>query len=312
MTDAMAEVPRIVVLGDLMTDVVALASGPMARGSDTRARVWVRGGGSAANTAAWLAATGVAVAYVGRVGDDLLGRAAVAELRDLGVDVHAELDPARATGACVVVVTPDGERSMFPDAGANAGLAPEHLPAQLFVAGHHLHLSGYALLTEGSRAAALAALDLARTAGMTVSVDPASVNPLRMVGVEQVLRWLDGVDLLLANEDEACLLAGVADPLAAGRTLTERFPEVVVKLGGDGAAWCGRDAGTPVVVPAVPVDVVDTTGAGDAFAAGFLPADLAGAAPADALAAGCAIAARVVAQAGARPPTPTALLAQTP
>jgi ribokinase len=308
----MAEVPRIVVLGDLMTDVVALASGPMARGSDTRARVRVRGGGSAANTAAWLAAARVPVAYVGRAGDDLLGRAAVAELRHLGVDVHVALDPARPTGACVVVVTPDGERSMFPDAGANAGLAPEHLPAQLFAAGHHLHLSGYALLTEGSRAAALAALDLARAAGMTVSVDPASVNPLRTVGVEQVLGWLDGVDLLLANEDEACLLAGLADPLAAGRALTERFPEVVVKLGGDGAAWCGRDAGAPVVVPAVRVDVVDTTGAGDAFAAGFLPADLAGDAPADALAAGCAVAARVVAQAGARPPTPTALLAQTP
>jgi ribokinase len=304
--------PRIVVLGDLMTDVVALASGPMSRGSDTRARVRFGGGGSAANTAAWLAATGVPGAFVGRAGDDLLGRAAVAELRDLGVDVHVGLDPKRTTGACVVVVTPDGERSMFPDAGANAGLAPEHLPAQLFVAGHHLHLSGYALLTEGSRAAALAALDLARTAGMTISVDPASVNPLRAVGVERVMAWLDGVDLLLANEDEACLLAGLADPLAAGRALTQRFPEVVVKLGGDGAAWCGRDAGAPVVVPAVPVDVVDTTGAGDAFAAGFLPADLAGAAPADALTSGCAIAARVVARAGARPPTPTALLAQTP
>ncbi len=308
----MADAQRIVVVGDLMTDVVALASGPMTRGSDTRARVRFGGGGSAANTASWLATTGVPVTFVGRAGDDLLGRAAVAELQALGVHLRVALDPDRPTGACVVVVTPDGERSMFPDAGANAGLSPQDLPADLFVAGHHLHLSGYSLLTEGSRTAALAALARARNAEMTVSVDPASVGPLRAVGVDQVLGWLDGVDLLLANEDEACLLAGLPDPLAAGRALTERFPEVVVKLGADGAAWCGRDAGAPVVVPAVPVDVVDTTGAGDAFAAGFLPADLAGATPAEALAAGCAVAARVVVQPGARPPTPTALLAQTP
>ena len=290
---------RVVAVGDLMTDVVALASVPLAAGSDTRSRVRISGGGSAANTAAWLAASGAEVSYVGRAGDDLLGHAAVQLLAAGGVDVRVAYDRERPTGTCVVVATPDGVRSMFPDAGANAGLSTDDLPADLFVAGHHLHLSGYALLTEGSRPAALAALARARSATMTVSVDPASVGPLRAVGVERVLGWLEGADLLLANEDEACLLTGRADPVEAGTALAGRFAQVVVKLGAGGAAWFGGDAA--VRVPAVPAEVVDTTGAGDCFAAGFLPPWLAGAAPLAALTAGCALAARVVTRPGARP-----------
>ena len=129
---------RFVSVGDLMTDVVALASVPLARGSDTRSSVLVSGGGAAANTAAWLAATAEAVSYVGRAGDDLLGHAAVRALADTGVDVRVRFDAVRPTGACVVVATPDGVRSMFPDAGANAGLAVDDLPPDLFVIGYGL------------------------------------------------------------------------------------------------------------------------------------------------------------------------------
>src|SRR5207237_559327 len=145
---------RVVCVGDLMTDVVAHASAPLADGSDTRARVRVLGGGAAANTAAWLAAQGHPAAYVGRVGDDPMGRAA-----------------------------------------------------------------------------ARAALERASSAGLTVSVDPASAAPLRAVGPSEVLGWLDGVRLLLPNQEEACLLAGVDDPLRAGALLAARFSEVVVTLG---------------------------------------------------------------------------------
>ena len=294
---------RVVSVGDLMTDVVALAEVPTAAGSDTRSTVRLGGGGAAANTAAWLAATGHPVTYVGRVGDDLLGRSALAELRDLGVDVRAVLDPLARTGVCVVVVAADGRRTMFPDAGANAALSAADIPADLLGSGRtvHLHLSGYALLNEGSRPAALAALELARSAGHSVSVDPASVGPIRTVGRPAMLGWMDGVSLLLANDDEACLLADDTDPLAAGAALARRFGQVVVKLGPDGAAWFGPD-GARARVPAARVAVLDTTGAGDSFAAGFLPPWLAGSDPADALAAGCALAARVVVEAGARPP----------
>jgi sugar/nucleoside kinase (ribokinase family) len=303
-------VTRVVALGDLMTDVVALASGPVAAGSDTRSRVRVTGGGSAANTAAWLAATGHPVTYVGRVGADAFGQAAVDELVATGVDVLVARDPDRPTGVCVVVVTPDGERSMFPDAGANAGLADEDLPDRLLAAPAHLHLSGYSLLTEGSRPAARHALARARSAGLTISVDPSSVGPMSVVGPAQVLGWIAGTDLLLANDDEALLLAGGGtDPVAAAVALTASFGEVVVKLGPDGAAWA-RAGADPIRVPAVDVTAaggaLDTTGAGDCFAAGFLPAWLAGAGPREALEAGCALAARVVTQIGARPPAPPA------
>jgi ribokinase len=254
----------LVVLGDLMVDIVARVGGPLARGGDTPAEVSVRGGGSAANVAAWAAALGTPVALVCNVGDDERGRAAVAELRAARVQVHARVDPQRPTGTCLVVVEPDGERTMLSDAGANDAPLPEIPP------GDHLHVVGYALVRDGPRASALAAIEQARRAGTTVSVDP---SPMVRPGA------IPPVDLLLPNEREAELLTG----------------EMAVKLGAAGARW------GDVHVPAEPVDVVDTTGAGDAFAAGLLTARMHGADRAAALRAGCAAAARAVAQVGARP-----------
>jgi len=298
------EPPLIVSLGDLMTDVVAITEEPTADGSDTRSLVRVEDGGAAANTAAWLAATGHRTAYVGRVGDDLLGRAALTRLAHDGVVVRAAVDATAPTGTCVVVVARDGTRSMYPDAGANAHLSVDDVPLDLVTgaAPLHLHVSGYALLNHDARPAALAAMAAARRSGHSVSVDPASAGPIASVGTAVVLGWLAGTDLVLANQDEACLLTGAADPTTAGAGLAaELGVEVVVKLGPAGAAWFRRGA-EPVRVPPEPAVVVDTTGAGDAFAAGFLPTWLAGGDPADALRAGCRLAARVVARVGARPP----------
>jgi ribokinase len=298
----MSGAPPIVVVGDLMVDVVAAAAAPLAHASDTDARVRWTGGGAAANVAAWLAAAGVPVALVSRVGDDLAGRGAVDELRAAGVDARVAVDAEHATGTCVVVIGADGERTMLPDRGANLALAPDDVPADLFAAGGHLHLSGYVLLHAGPRAAGLAALDHAREAGMTISVDPASAAPLRAAGVERVLAWVDGVDTLLPNADEAAALTGEEDAERAARALVERarVREVVVTLGAGGALWSD---GTRVVREPAPdgLAVVDTTGAGDAFAAGWLAARRAGAAPAEALSAACAAGARAVTHAGARP-----------
>jgi sugar/nucleoside kinase (ribokinase family) len=292
----------VVAVGDLMVDVVAAAAAPLAHASDTEARVRWTGGGAAANVVAWLAEQGVGVALVARAGDDVAGRGAVAELREAGVDVHVGVDGARATGTCVVVIGADGERTMLPDRGANLALAPDDLPAQLFTRGNHLHLSGYVLLHDGPRAAGLVALDHAREAKMTISIDPASAAPLRAAGVERVLEWIAGADTLLPNLDEARVLTGEDDPEAAARALAARAHarEVVVTLGPGGALWTD---GTAVVrVPAPPVaDVVDTTGAGDAFAAGWLAARARGADPTTALTVACALGARAVSRAGARP-----------
>jgi ribokinase len=285
---------RIVVVGDVMTDVVASLSGPVAAGSDTPARVVQRGGGAGANVAVWLARAGATVTLIGRIGDDHAGRAAAEGLRAEGVDAQLAVDPARPTGTCVVLVEPGGERSMLPDAGANSGLEAVELPGDAA----HLHLAGYGLLHPGSRPAARALLATARTAGVAVSVDPSSAAPLQRTGPQAFLEWVAGVDLLVPNRDEAATLTGMSDPKAAARALTAQAREVVVKLGPQGALW--TDGETQLRAPAVNVLVTDTTGAGDAFAAGLLAARLTGADPADALGAGCALAAEAVAREGGR------------
>jgi ribokinase len=286
---------HVVVLGDVMVDVVTRLSGPVAPGSDSPARIAFDGGGQAANTAAWLALAGAPVTLVARVGEDAPGRAAVAELEALGVGARVAVDGGRPTGTCVVVVAADGERTMFPDAGANGALAPEDLPGDLLAAGSHLHVSGYAVLRDGSREAALSAIERAGSAGMSVSLDPSSAA-LLSEGLERLGR---GIGLLVPNALEAAALTGRHDPVAAARSLAESFPEVVVTLGEEGALW--TDGSELVRVAAEPAEVVDTTGAGDAFAAGLLAARLRGAGASEALSAGCALAARAVATSGARP-----------
>jgi ribokinase len=285
---------RVVVVGDVMTDVVASLSGPVAHGSDTPARVVQRGGGAGANVAAWLARAGASVTLIGRVGDDAAGREILEGLRAEGVDTRLATDPARPTGTCVVLVEPGGERSMLPDPGANAGLEAVPLPEDAT----HLHLAGYALLHPGSRPAARALLADAAARGLTISVDPSSAAPLARAGAAAFFDWIQGVQLLLPNRDEAAVLTSVPDPRGAARALTAHAGEVVVKLGAQGALW--TDGGEQLRAPAVDVQVVDTTGAGDAFAAGLLAARRGGAAPPEALAAGCALAAEAVARNGAR------------
>src|SRR6202045_2961189 len=178
---------RVVVVGDLMTDAVARARYPLARASDTPAVVTMHGGGSGANVASWLAVEGAEVAFVGRRGADITGRNRDMELMGYGVDARLVMAPERPTGTCVVMVTHKGDHTMLSDPGANAALSPDDLPHDLFSPGTHLHMSGYTLLNEGSRPAALAAFQLASRAGMTVSVDGASAAPLERIGAEPFL-----------------------------------------------------------------------------------------------------------------------------
>ncbi|MFG1942605.1 carbohydrate kinase family protein [Nonomuraea sp. NPDC048826] len=292
---------RVVVVGDLMTDAVARARYALARASDTPAVVTMHGGGSGANIASWLAVEGAEVAFIGRRGADITGRNRDMELMGYGVDARLVMDPERPTGTCVVLVTHKGERTMLSDPGANAALAPEDLPRDLF-GGGHLHLSGYTLINEGSRDAGLAALDMARRSGMSISVDCASAAPLERTGAEPFLEWTSGAKLLLANVDQAKVLTGRDEPEAAAKVLTAWFPEVVIKMNSEGALWFGNGRPEPVRAAAEPVDrIVDGTGAGDAFCAGFLPAWLSGKPPAESLSAGCSLASKAIVHLGARP-----------
>jgi ribokinase len=289
-------VSRIVVLGDVMVDVVTRLSAPLAPGSDAPAVIRFHGGGSAANTAAWLARAGAEPVLVGRVGDDGRGRGASEDLRAAGVDAQLAVDPELPTGTCIVLVGPDGERTMAPDAGANDALRESDLADDLLASADHLHVAGYALLRSGSRPAARAAIARAVERGMTVSVDPSSAALLS----PSFLDHASGAGLLLPNADEAWMLSGERDPEQAGRALANRFQEVVVTLGADGALW--TDGSASVRADAVPVEhAVDSTGAGDAFAAGLLAARLAGAAPEEALAAAGRLAAEAVTKPGGRP-----------
>ncbi|TMR95180.1 carbohydrate kinase family protein [Nonomuraea basaltis] len=294
---------RVVVVGDLMTDAVARARYALARASDTPAIVTMHGGGSGANIASWLAVEGAEVAFIGRRGADITGRNRDMELMGYGVDARLVMDPERPTGTCVVLVTHKGERTMLSDPGANAALSPEDLPRDLFHSGAHLHLSGYTLINEGSRDAGLAALDMARRGGMSISVDCASSAPLERTGAEPFLEWTNGAKLLFANIDQAKVLTGRDDAEAAAKVLTAWFPQVVIKMTAEGALWFSNGRPDPVHVPAQPVDkIVDGTGAGDAFCAGFLPPWLEGKPPAESLESGCRLAAKAIMHLGARPP----------
>jgi sugar/nucleoside kinase (ribokinase family) len=285
---------HVVCLGDVMSDVVALLPGPLGRGTDTPAPIRIFGGGAAANVAAWCAASGGQATFLGRVGDDALGRRAVEELEAGGVTVRVTIDATRPTGTCIVLVDPNGERSMVPSSGANDAPADlDLLPVQA----DWLYVSGYALLNAGSRATALAALSLARQRGWSLAVDAASAAPLRTAGGETFLAWLGADVLLLANADEAEVLAGTADATVAAKLLGERLHAAVVKCGAEGAVW--SDGADHVSVPATPAAaIVDTTGAGDAFAAGFLSCtgDVV-----ERLVTGTKLAARAITQLGGRP-----------
>lgn len=294
--------PRVVVVGDLITDVVAVLAGPIVTGSDTPAEIRFTGGGQAANTAAWLGALGVPVTLVGAVGDDGPGRDRVAELERGGVDCAVTRVPDVPTGTVLVLATAD-ERTMVTERGANLWLSPAAVDAALAAApdAGHLHLSGYTLLDAGSRPAGLHALAAARRRGLTISVDAASAAPLQRVGAAAFLGWVRGIDLLLVNAAEARVLAGGLDPAAQGRVLSASARWVVVKRGAAGAVWVDRDA-MVAVTPTRRMTVVDPTGAGDAFAAGLLSTWLTGASPEAVLQRAGDLGASAVGRVGARPP----------
>ena len=176
---------------------------------------------------------------VARVGDDVAGRRR--RSRSCGARASSSRSrstPLRATGTCVVIVEPSGERTMLPDRGANAALAPADLPVDEFAEGRHLHLSGYTLLDPGSRSAGLVALEHARAAGH-VDLGRPGVGGAA-AGGRRPTRSSAGraaPSLLLPNAEEAAVLTGARDPEAAAWALARDGREVVITLGAGGALW---------------------------------------------------------------------------
>jgi sugar/nucleoside kinase (ribokinase family) len=231
--------------------VVKLAQ-PLADGDDTRAETRVAGGGQAANVAAWAASLGAEARFVGKRGADASGEVAEADLLRRAVDVLGP-PPTGRNGVVVSLVEQDGSRTMASDRGVAPELTPDELEEAWFAGADWLHLSGYSLMREPIGAAAERAAELARAAGGKVSVDLSSVNVIREYGAMLLSERLERIkpEAIFGNEAEHAEYEAESDV-------------VVVKRGPRGATINGRD------YPAPAGEVLDTTGAGDALAAGYL------------------------------------------
>lgn len=259
----------ILVVGDVMTDIIVRPEGPMVRGSDRRAAIRSRPGGSGANQAVWLAQFGADVRFAARV-----GAADLNANRDyflsLGVTPILSGDADAPSGMLISIVDVEGERSFLTDRGANLNLGADDLPLSLLDDLGLLLCSGYTFFAPSPRAAIINLMRGAKSRDIPVAVDPASVGFLREVGVEAFLKWTSGSAMIFANLDEALALTGSSDLTLQMQTLGRFYSRVVIKRGASGAAVGGR-SGVSVSLPAPPSEVIDTTGAGDAFAAAFSP-----------------------------------------
>ena len=296
---------QILVIGDVMTDVIVMPEGPIVKGSDRRAKVRSRPGGSGANQAVWLGAMGAEAALVARVGVD--DRVMYENyFRGLGVVPFLAGDKELPSGVLVTIVDPDGERSFLTDRGANLHLCADDLPESLLKGLGTVMVSGYSLFAPGPRAAVTDFLALAKASGVSVAVDPASEGFLQEVGPDRFVSWTAGADWIFANQDEAVALCGAVELDVQMRLLGAHYANVVIKRGRLGAALGGRH-GVRLTMEAPVVVVVDSTGAGDAFAAAFLAAQVDGAAVEAALAEGIAAGAKAVRSIGGQPPLPARL-----
>jgi ribokinase len=243
----------ICTLGDLLLDVIVRLDGPIAEDTDTYGRTRVGAGGQAANVAAWVAALGGSARFIGKRADDPAGRIVAAELEKRGVDVKGPVVES-GTGTVVSIATPDGRRTMLSDRGVAPDLRPDDLDASWFAGCERLHLPAYSVLRPPIRDAANAAAELVPH----VSFDLSSTAAIRAAGVDELHAAIERLrpDIVFANEEEAALVGEI------------EAETVVVKRGARGCIV--HTEGAEHERGAVPAEVVDSTGAGDAFAAGFL------------------------------------------
>ena len=292
---------KVLCIGDVMLDVVTkieVMPSEINYGSDTPAKISTHGGGAAGNVAAWLTRTDARATIVGHVGNDAAGSALVSEFDALGVRHHNLVVENGHSGVVVVLVDPTGERTMFPDNGANSGLHIGDLPE--LEGFNAVYISGYSPLDPLSLTGVKEMIAKIRSAGITIYFDPASVGGMKEVAIEEVKSWLPLMDVILLNEEEAIYLSGASDIEVALDYLSTQCQTVVIKRGSHGAIGKSR-GGESVSVPAIPTTVVDTTGAGDSFAAGFISYFATKKDLTRALMAGAEVAAHCVAIVGARP-----------
>jgi sugar/nucleoside kinase (ribokinase family) len=243
----------LVCLGDLTLDVVVLMAEQAGPDSEATARTAVDAGGQAANVAAWAVELGAEARFVGKRGSDGAAELAARELTGRGVELLGPIENGR-NAVVVSLVSPDGGRTMLSDRGVAPGLRAEELDVRWFGGCDWLHLSGYALLRRPIEEAAAKAAGAVQAQGGKISIDLASAAGIAAYGPERLVSRLDLLrpDLVFGNEEELAAIGG-------------RVPgTLVLKRGAEGFAVDERE------YPAIEAEVVDTTGAGDALAAGYL------------------------------------------
>jgi len=312
----------VLAIGDAVVDVIATADDEflererLVKGSmqvldaDGATRLYAQmrqaretSGGSAANTMAGVAALGGRAGFVGQVADDQLGEIFTHDIRALGVEF---LTPARSggapTGRCLILVTPDAQRTMNTFRGAAHELDAGALDAAQIRGAAILYLEAYLWRSAGPRAAMAQAMAIAHEAGRKVAFtlsDIACIAPHRAEMMAMI--EAGAIDLLFANENEIRELADEADRDAAIAALQDKVPLIVVTCGAEGALAVERGQIASVPIARIGRDVVDTTGAGDLFAAGFLVGQARGKSLEESLRIGAIAAAEVISHFGARP-----------
>ena len=298
---------NVLCIGDVMLDVIArinVSPQKINFGSDTASRISTSSGGAAGNVAAWLTRTDARSTIVSHVGDDPAGAAIVAEFDALGVSHGDLVIQGETSGVVVVLVDSSGERTMFPDKGANSRLTVTDLPD--LGAFQAVYISGYALLNPLARDGVLEMIEKIKADGLPIYFDPASVGAMKDVTDKELHNWFSMMDVLFVNEEESIYLTGSVEIERALDYLLDFSQVVVVKRGSAGAIAKARGFDS-ISLPAVAATVVDTTGAGDSFAAGFIASFSKNHDLTAALQAGGELAAGCVAIVGARPRVGTAI-----
>ena len=282
-----------------MLDVSVVIDSEIYIEGDTQAIISTQGGGAAANVATWLASLGSEVFLCSRVGDDPNGQFLHSDLDHYGVRHSDQRFKGEKSGVVVILVNELGERTMFPDSGANSGLCITDLPPlDNFNAAY---LSGYALINPKSRTNVLEMIGRLKEQRIPIVLDPGTVGALRNVSADLLGEWLALADLLILNEEEALYLGNDKNLERALVNLSTSTPLVVVKRGEKGVVAIFEAAGI-VEIPAEVVNVIDTTGAGDSFTAGFIFSWFGASDLKMALKQGISLASICISNIGARPP----------
>jgi len=261
--------PDLIAIGHVLMDIrIFVDEFPKADEEAKTDKLSLGGGGSAANVAVGASRLGVKSGFIGSIGFDTFGRVLLEELEHEGVDVaHVKVDTSTSSGLTVIAINKKGQVIMFGYTGASDKLFPSDLNKEYLSSSEHVHITGLSFDT------ALAAAEMAKKANVTVSFDPGRL--MSKMGLKRLLPLLHYVDQILLNQEEAQELTSVIELEKAAKAIIKSGPKmVIIKKGPDGVFAMNHSKSFSV--PAYPVKVVDTTGAGDAFSAGFITAQLEG------------------------------------